>query len=110
MNDPRFYEELTNRKLRVVDNGFKGDFRVLHLLGSHVPYVMDENAKTVAIDDSDLERQTLGAIKIVSEYIRQMKELGVYDTLPSSSRQTTASSTTDPAKTPSTGQRAQSCS
>lgn len=79
MNDPRFYEELTNRKLRVVDNGFKGDFRILHLLGSHVPYVMDENAKAVAIDDSNLERQTLGAIKIVSEYIRQMKELGVYD-------------------------------
>ncbi len=79
MNDPRFYEELTNRKLRVVDNGRKGDFRILHLLGSHVPYVMDENAKAVAIDDSDLERQTLGAIKIVSEYIRQMKELGVYD-------------------------------
>lgn len=79
MNDPRFYEDLVEHGLHVVDDGSKGDFRILHLLGSHAPYVMDENAKAVTMDDSDLERQTLGAFKIVSEYIKQMKELGVYD-------------------------------
>ncbi len=78
-NDPQYYKNLKDEKLKIVDDGSKGDFRFIHLLGSHWPMIMDENAELVGLNNSDLDRQTLGSFRIVDEYISQMKELGVYD-------------------------------
>ena len=40
---------------------------------------MNENAESVSEGESSLEQQNLGSLKIVSEYLRQLKELGVYE-------------------------------
>ena len=78
LDDPTYYQDLTSHGLSADDTGEKGAFRIIHLEGSHFPYNMDENAQ--AVDEGvSAEQQRLGALKIVSEYLRQMKELGVYD-------------------------------
>lgn len=104
INDPKFYKKLQEKGLSIeegmyidsadatednigdsgiVDNSSKnkkGAFKFIHLLGSHEPYVMDENAKPMPRgEESDAKRQTLGAFKIVSDYIEQIKKLGLYD-------------------------------
>lgn len=80
MNDAAYYDNLRRIGLSAKTEGdSKGDFRFIHLLGAHGPYVMDENGAYVGDGNSSLERQCAGSIKIVSEYIRQLKELGLYD-------------------------------
>lgn len=80
MDDVQYYQDLTNIRLSSSDEGDAGAFRLIHLLGAHQPYVMDENA-AYPRDGHEVtcDQQTYGTFKIVSEYIRQMKELGVYD-------------------------------
>lgn len=80
MDDTAYYSNLRNIGLSVKTEGqTEGDFRFIHLLGAHGPYVMDENGAYVGDGNSSLERQCAGSIKIVAEYIRQLKELGLYD-------------------------------
>lgn len=79
-NDPAYYKALTENRLSATEQGTSGAFRFIHLRGSHPPFSMDENAQAVAeAGTSSYERQTRGCFKIVDEYVRQMKELGVYD-------------------------------
>ena len=49
------------------------------MLGSHYPFNYDEEVNDLGQDNSDVFKQSQGAIHIVSEYVRQLKELGVYD-------------------------------
>ncbi len=79
INDQRYYDELQERGLRVVDDGTDGAFRFIHLLGPHWPYTLDEDAQFVGEGNSDHLRQSRASLTIVSEYLRQMKELGAYD-------------------------------
>lgn len=77
MNDVDYYDTLASDRLSIADKGEKGSFRFIHLQGAHGPYVMDENAH--ASDTATFEAQCRGSIEIVNEYVRQLKELGVYD-------------------------------
>lgn len=77
MNDVGYHSTLVSDRLSIADKGERGSFRFIHLQGAHGPYIMDENAE--ASDTATFEAQCRGSIEIVNEYVRQLKELGVYD-------------------------------
>jgi len=79
IDDAAFFTQLENKHLSIYDDGSKGSVRFIHLAGLHTPYTLDENA--VAHDDYETSRreQTMGTLHIVNEYLRYLKELGVYD-------------------------------
>ena len=79
MDDGEYYQELKDRRLSLTDSGEQGAFRFIHLSGAHYPYSLNENAQSMGDGNSTLIRQARGSLTIVSEYLEQMKELGVYD-------------------------------
>lgn len=76
-NDPLYFQKLKNVRLSFADENKEGSFRFIHLLGPHWPNTMDENG--VDIGQSTRAQQATGSMNIVSEYIRQLKKLGIYD-------------------------------
>ena len=76
MNDPEYYAKLKDQGLTFNDEN--ASFRFIHLLGTHTPYTMDAQGN-LNEEGTSLEDQTLGTFHILSEYLRQLKELGVYD-------------------------------
>lgn len=78
IDDAAYFQKLETRGLAVAEEGERGAFKFIHLLGSHGPYTLGEDARTVK-GESDIDRQTRGSFHIVGEYVRQLKELGVYD-------------------------------
>lgn len=84
-DDLPFYSRLTKIGLSVSDNESEGAFRFIHMHGAHPPYTMTEDFQHIDYDPRRDEQwgnnisQTKGAMKIVYEYIRQLKELGKYD-------------------------------
>lgn len=84
-DDLPFYRRLTQNGLSVSDNECEGAFRFIHMHGAHPPYTMTEDFQHIDYDArrdehwGDNISQTKGAMKIVYEYIRQLKELGKYD-------------------------------
>ena len=79
VNDPAYYSELMNEPLVLDHVNATNNMRFIHLMGSHMPYNMDENAKAVPDGESTEPEQTRGSFKIVLEYISQLKDLGLYD-------------------------------
>lgn len=84
-NDIPFYRRLTEKGLHVSGNNAKGTFRFIHMHGAHPPYTMTEDFQYIEYDyrrDEHWGRgisQWKGALKIVYEYMRQLKELDKYD-------------------------------
>lgn len=78
MDDAKYYSLLKEEGLTKVDIGEKGSFRVIHLAGTHAPYTIDRHAEFVE-GGTDYVEQGLGSLHIVSEYLKELKELGVYD-------------------------------
>lgn len=78
IDDAGYYQLLVDRGLSVDDIGERGSFRVLHFQGAHYPFFMNRYAQTVDEETTRLE-QCLGSLFMTSEYLRQLKELGVYD-------------------------------
>ena len=76
-DDAKFYQELTSKRLKA--SAEKPAFRFYHLKGAHTPFTLTENCKRVALGKSDEERQVLGVLSIVREYLSQLKALGLYD-------------------------------
>jgi len=74
-DDFRYYDSLVTERLHVSDEW--GSLMYIHLQGSHLPFVMDENIQKVP--ESDVISQTKGAFRIVFEYLNQLKELGLYE-------------------------------
>lgn len=79
IDDAGFYSKLKERGLDLTDEGNAGAFRFIHLLGAHYPFTLDENGIDVGEGNTTAEQQMRGSLKMVSEYLDQMKELGVYD-------------------------------
>lgn len=83
LDDAAYYERLKSQGLTATDDGEAGAYRLIHLLGSHAPFVMDENGNATSEklpeEHESVIRQTAGSLKIVEEYLRQLKELGVYN-------------------------------
>lgn len=77
MNDWAYFDELLTDGLTVSDRDGKA-FRFIHLLGAHYPFVLDETGH-MASSETNQDRQAVGSLKMVEEYLRQLKELGLYD-------------------------------
>lgn len=82
LDDAAILESLREHKLSAIDEAGSGAFRFIHLFGPHFPFSMDENGNDIGVGRSDKERQALGTLKVVDEYIQQMKQLGLYDQAP----------------------------
>ena len=76
-DDIQFYHQLQDEGLSVAET--KPAFRFIHLNGAHRPFTMDENIQNVPSESNTAKKQGLGSLRIVSEYIQQMKQLGLYD-------------------------------
>lgn len=79
-DDRKYYEELQHYGLSIDNTGQNGSFRFIHLFGSHPPYTLDRNVEPT--DDpskQNVEEQTMGAFRIVAQYIAELKRLGVYE-------------------------------
>ena len=79
LDDVKFYQSLKKKGLSVL--GREPAFRFIHLKGAHGPFVMDETIRTVPHKQSieKEQKQALGSLRIVSEYIQQLKKLGLYE-------------------------------
>ena len=53
----------------------KGSYRFYHMYGAHNPYHMSEDCVWVN-KDGDMMSQSKGSMKIVFEYVEQLKSLG----------------------------------
>ena len=79
MDDIRYYNRLCDFGLTLEEGNYDGAFRFIHLLGSHYPFSYDEDVNDLGEDNSDVFKQSQGAIKIVTTYIDELKRLGVYE-------------------------------
>ena len=77
IDDLAFYNRISN-SLNINDYDKVGAIRIYHLGGVHMPYTMTADVEFE--EDTDRVSQGIATVKIVSEYLEQMKELGVYDT------------------------------
>ena len=77
LDDVKFYRDLIQNRLKA--SAEKPAFRFYHLNGPHAPFTMDEQCQRVAAGESSEEKQALGSLAIVSEYLSQLKALGLYD-------------------------------
>lgn len=79
-NDIIFYDELKRNRLSVDNDGrYRGAFRFYHLKGAHPLFTMNEEFEEVKENGTQLS-QSRGAIKLVYQYLEEMKKVGVYDT------------------------------
>jgi len=75
--DAAFYSDLCESGL-YVDSNMNHAMQVYHLYGAHSPYYLTENA---TLDyNSNPMAQWKGCLKIVYDYLEQLKENGLYDT------------------------------
>lgn len=77
LNDPAFYEKLILEGIQIQDSQYA--FRFYHLMGAHPPYTMSSDCQRISSEEGSEAGQALGSLKIVSEYVNQLKEQGLYD-------------------------------
>lgn len=77
MNDHAFYNEMQTQKVRCTIE--EDVFRFYHLQGAHAPYNLNQNCENIDSAQGNERDQAMGALKIVSEYIQQLKDLGIYE-------------------------------
>lgn len=75
-DDAKYGQRLRGEGLAVSDS--EKTFRFIHLNGAHWPLTLDENGN-VAEGETDRPTQARGSLSIVSDYLQQLKDLGVYD-------------------------------
>lgn len=72
-----FYSEL-QKGLTLHDD--KNSFRWYHIDGAHFPFMMTRDIEPVPNgEETTRYEQSIGALKIASTYLQQMKDLGIYD-------------------------------
>lgn len=81
-NDLVFLNNLKKTKLSIDrDTDATGNFKFYHMYGAHPPYNMTEdlNPTEERQDYAGMISQAKGSMKIMFEYIDQLKSLGIYD-------------------------------
>lgn len=76
VDDSRFMHDFETEGLSLNEDA--KSFRFIHLLGPHKPYTLDETGHAAGRETS-LEEQARGSLRIVGDYLQQMKDLGLYD-------------------------------
>lgn len=76
VDDGRFGHGLRDQGVSLNDEG--KSFRLIHLLGPHKPYSLDEHGNTSPTPTSR-EQQARGSLQLVADYLDQMRQLGLYD-------------------------------
>lgn len=70
------YQKMINDPIHIVEPPV---FSVIHIRGTHYPYMIDENAQQVEEGSVTYYEQALGTMRAVLAYLEHMKEAGVYD-------------------------------
>lgn len=80
-DDVLYYQQLKSNGLEISDEraGDSGSFKLIHLDGTHLPWNVNENVERVPESETNVAKQAEASLKIVAEYIAQLKELGIYD-------------------------------
>ena len=81
IDDIAFRKGLVDNRLTVDENS-KGAFIFYHLQGAHDPFRMDENGKLMTgqeYTEKGRHKQIKGDLNTIFRYIKQLKELGVYE-------------------------------
>ena len=81
-DDLKYYHELKHYGLTTQEevHGENGDFRFIHLVGSHPPFIINKNVEPAKNESEQTEdEQTIASFKIVEEYIKELKRLGLYE-------------------------------
>ena len=73
-----FYQQLLDQKLSI-DSEMKNAFIIQHIAGLHNPLILNENAQTVEQGLVSTEDTMKGLTVILDEYLRQLRDLGMYD-------------------------------
>ncbi len=77
-NDVPFWTDITETGIDINSPAdSRGSFRLYHMYGAHEPYVMSEDCTET--ERGQMLSQAKGSMKIVYEYISQLKALGLYD-------------------------------
>ncbi|MDR3137179.1 MAG: sulfatase-like hydrolase/transferase [Coriobacteriales bacterium] len=76
-DDVKFMKTIRSRPLKA--DMPKKNFAFYHLMGPHTPLYMDEHAEYSSAGSSSVIRQGMGSFRAVFEYLRQLRELGLYD-------------------------------
>lgn len=79
LDDAAILSMLQNNPIAADDNAEAGAFRFIHLFGPHFPFSVDENGENVGTNKSDQVAQAKGSMRVVFEYMDQLKKLGLYD-------------------------------
>lgn len=72
-----FYQGLQSQGLNLVTD--RNIYHLIHLFGVHPPYTLNENVEEVEDGSANYRMTAMGVLNIVYEYIRQMKELEIYE-------------------------------
>lgn len=76
-DDHLYFKNLKEERLSLQKK--KSNFIFIHLNGAHAPYNMNEFAQEVPSQETSVRQQTMGAFTVVREFLKQMKELGIYE-------------------------------
>ncbi len=79
LDDAAILNMLRTQKLEASDRGEAGAFRFIHLFGPHFPFSVNEEGEYIGTNQSDQIAQAKGSMKVVTEYLGQLKDLGLYD-------------------------------
>ena len=79
LDDATILALVREQGLEANDESPTGAFRFIHLFGPHFPFSVDEEGNDVGTNQSDQIAQAKGSMKVVTEYMNQLKELGLYD-------------------------------
>lgn len=74
--DAEFYADMSENGI-YIDESLEHAMKIYHLHGAHTPYYLTEDA-TIDFNSNPIA-QWKGCLKIVYDYLEQMKNLGLYD-------------------------------
>lgn len=75
LDDMNYYHELQTRGL-TIEEDTEGAYRFIHMTGAHQPFNLNANLQTGA---SNKIEQSAAAMQIAAQYLKQLKEAGVYE-------------------------------
>ncbi len=79
LDDAAILDMVKTRGLEATDKGEAGAFRFIHLFGPHFPFSVNEDGENVGTNQSNQLAQAKGSMKVVTEYMAELKRLGLYD-------------------------------